>query len=397
MNISTARIYLALFLLTIGHFLVDFMIGILPVYKTMMSLDIATVGLIAGLCAFIGEGVQIFFGPLGDKGYRKILITLGITATAASSCFTYTQDYFVLFALYLITCIGSGAFHPSAASIVGTLTNTRKALFITIFAAGGSFGLATSQLVFSSTYSWLQGHTVALAIPSLCLVLFMLRYLLNTAPTVQTTSQSRTSLFLDFFKNRDLRNLYFASLCNQSIMWALIFLLPDALRAKGYESWVYLGGGHLFFIFGAGCMLIPGGILADRYSPKSVIIAAIATGMVVLYTFLFAPILPVPALAGMLFTAGAAIGMVNPVSMALGNKLMPAHPGVVNACLMGLVWFIAEGVGQTGGGLLTDMFTVEGPIKALMVIGVLAVPALLAATSLPSDSKAEQDVALELA
>lgn len=386
------QIYLALFLLTLGHFLVDFMIGILPVYKTIAELDIAKAGLIAGLCAFIGEGVQVIFGPLGDKGYRKTLIICGILGTAAATFFSYTQDYYLIFALYMATCLGSGAFHPSAASILSTLTSTRKALFIGIFAAGGAFGIATSQIIFSSTYMLLEGHTMVLALPSICLILFMTRYLLSTPPTATLSSRERTSLFKEFFKNRDLRNLYFASLCNQSVLWGVIFLMPDALRAKGYSEWVYLGGGHLFFILGAGFMLIPGGILADKYSPRIVLISSILVGGVTLYAFLFTPVMPLAAIGGLLFTSGAALGMVNPVSVAFGNKLLPAHPGIVNACLMGLVWCIAEGLGQTGGGILTGLFIEEAPVKALMIVGCLSLPALFSAIALPQNVSDEKTI-----
>lgn len=394
MSLNKQQIYITLLLLSLGHFVVDFMIGILPVYKTMQNLDIATVGIIAGLCAFIGEGVQVFFGPLGDRGFRKCLVMLGILGTIASVCFAYTSDYFLLFVLYLITCIGSGAFHPSAVSIISNLTATQKSFFISIFAASGAFGIASSQLVFSNTFMFLHGHTLALGIPSMLLVLFMSRYLISAPTSSLKPSEGHLSLFYQFFKKKALRNLYITSVCNQALFWGLIFLLPDALKAKGYESWMYLGGGHLFLILGAGCMLVPAGLLADRISPRAVILCAIMLAITSLYTFLFIPELPPMAACGLLFSVGASIGLVNPVCVAFGNELMPDHPGVVNACLMGLVWCVAEGIGQTGGGLLTTLFDSAASVKALMLLGALAFPEFVAAYALPKEAKEVETIEL---
>jgi FSR family fosmidomycin resistance protein-like MFS transporter len=385
MQKKQTNLYLLLFLLAAGHFCVDFMIGLWPVYKTMMHLDIVKAGLIAGLGAFIGEGSQIIFGPLGDRGYCKTLTAMGVIGAAACTCLCYTEEYLFMFALYLITCLGSGAFHPSAASFVNTLSTKQKNLFMTIFAVGGSLGLATSQLVFSNFHDAI-GHTVLLAIPSLLLVCIMLKVIQNPVSTQTMPLENRLDAFKQFFQNKYLLLLYIACLCNQAIMWGIMFLLPDILKAKAYDPWIYLGGGHLCYILGAVCLMIPGGMLADKYSSRTVMIASIISGTVALYAILFIS-LPILILFTLLFIGGASFGLVNPISVAFGNQLMPNNPGVVNACLMGLVWFIAEGVGQFGGGLLTTFFVEDAPIKAIAIVGMLSVPSLLAMLQLPRGSE----------
>jgi FSR family fosmidomycin resistance protein-like MFS transporter len=386
MQQKQTNLYLLLFLLAAGHFCVDFMIGLWPVYKTMMHLDIAKAGMIAGLGAFIGEGSQIVFGPLGDRGYRKTLTALGVMGAAACTCLCYAEEYLFMFVLYLITCIGSGAFHPSAASFVNSLSAKQKNLFMTIFAVGGSLGLATSQIVFS-TFHDVIGHTVLLAIPSVLLACIMFKVIQSPTPIQIVAKSNRLDAFKQFFQNRSLLLLYIASLCNQAIMWGTVFLLPDILKAKAYDPWIYLGGGHLCYILGAVCLMIPGGYLADKYSSRSVMIASIISGVSALYAILFIS-MPIPMLFTLLFIGGASFGLVNPISVAFGNQLMPNNPGVVNACLMGLVWFIAEGVGQFGGGLLTTLFVEDAPIKAIAIVGMLSVPSLLAMFQLPSESEA---------
>nr|MBA2728798.1 hypothetical protein [Parachlamydiaceae bacterium] len=76
MPITRRNQYLTLAALWVGHFSVDFMLGIWSVYKTIAGLDLALCGLIVGLCAFIGEGLQAYFGTLSDRGYRTQLIVI---------------------------------------------------------------------------------------------------------------------------------------------------------------------------------------------------------------------------------------------------------------------------------------------------------------------------------
>ncbi len=377
--------FISLLLLWLAHFLVDFMIGIWPVYKTMFHLDIATAGVIAGAGAFIGEGLQAVFGSLSDKGYRKKLIAAGLFCTGATALLAYTQSYPVLFLIFMTTCIGSGAFHPCAASLVGDLAPHRRGLLISIFASGGALGLAASQLIYVQAFKILHGSTIWLIIPSCLLVLVMVFYQFGGLGNARKHSHKSLNLgqFATFFKDVDLKNLYIAQVCSQSILWGLMFLLPDFLRSRGYEDWVCFGGGHLFFILGGAFAMIPSGFLADKYSCKSVLIFAYSFGILLFYCLLFSPHLETSLICTLLFGVGGLLGLVNPVSVAFANRLRPESSGAVSALMMGLVWCMAEGVGQAGGGLLTRLFDSDAPAKALSVLGSLLIVGLFFALPLP--------------
>ena len=166
----------------VAHFFIDAMLGIWPVYKSLASINLATAGLIVAIGAFIGEGSQLFFGPLSDKGYRKTLIIVGLFATLGSAFLAYSTHYGVLFGLYLLTCLGSGCFHPAAASLMGSLIPAHRGLLLTIFASGGSLGLATSQMIFTHTYDYFNGHTYILAVPGAVLAFFLIFYRISKIP-----------------------------------------------------------------------------------------------------------------------------------------------------------------------------------------------------------------------
>ncbi len=382
--------FFSLILLWLAHFLVDFMIGIWAVFKTISGLDLGLAGLIAASCGFIGEGSQLIFGPMTDRGFKKRLIMIGLALTAASALLANANSYWVFFLLYLCTCIGSGAFHPPAVAYIGGLTEKRKSLFIAIFTTGGSLGLACSQLVFTTTHSYFEGHTLVLLVPSFLLASYCLFAGFGGREQLLEKKEPPRfglSMFRDYFKNRSLRVLYLTQVSNQTIAWATLFILPDILVSRGYEENIAFGGGHLVYILGGVLMMIPSGLIADRYSSRKVILVASGVGAVLFYTFLLLPSLPVTYLLPVLAMMGATLGTIQPVAVAMGNRIGRSNPGLVSAFTMGLVWCVSESAGPGGVGILTHFFDTDAPGKALMVMGALFPGLILAAYYLPEEAK----------
>lgn len=385
MNEKTSSTLNALVVLWLGHCLVDVMIGFWYVYKSLAHLDLAIAGAIAGISPFIGEGLQVFFGSLGDKGYRKALLIFGLLGCAAGSLFAYTDNYGLLFVLYLIICIGSGAFHPTAVAITSSLTESKKGLFVTIFASGGAFGLAFSQIIFTYWFLNYGGNTLILALPILLLSGYLLFITLPGASHQPTPPGKRYgfSAMRKLFRCKELVTLYLSQVCLQSIYWGSVFLLPDVLASKGYDSWISYGAGHMCFILGGAVMMIPGGYLSDIYTPKKVLVCSALLGMGVFYAFLCSPLLPATGILSLLFCVGACMGISHPVAVSFGHKMMPSRPGLVSAFLMGLVWCISESIGPGGGGLITKLFEEDAPTKALACLGTLYVASIGILSYLP--------------
>lgn len=381
-----------------AHFLVDVMLGIWPVYKSMSELNLAKAGLIVAIGAFIGEGSQLIFGSLSDKGYQKILIIMGLLIASASAFLSYSTDYGILFGLYLLTCVGSGCFHPSAGGLMSSLIPSHRGLLMAIFASGGSLGLAASQLVFTHTYSFFEGHTYILALPTAALAFILLFYKFPKAQNSGNPSVSshhiRVMDFVEFFKNPSLRALYFSQVANQSILWGTIFILPDALKTLGHVDWVCYGGGHLCFILGGACMMIPGGYLADKYSARQVMLYAGLISSVAFYFILFSGGISMTVVLLALFVLGASLALLNPVAVSLGARFEPNRPGAISAFLMGLVWCVSEAIGPGGVGVMSTMFSDYAPVKALAVLGCFFLVQIYATVCLP---KVESALKTELA
>jgi FSR family fosmidomycin resistance protein-like MFS transporter len=357
----------------------------------MMGLDLAKAGLIVAFGAFIGEGSQMFFGSLSDKGYRKGILIIGLAISMASAFLAYTSSLPALFALYLTTCIGSGCFHPCAASLVTELVPERRGLFMTIFATGGSLGLATSQLTFSHIHAWFDGQTYVMALPALALALFLLFYRFPQAndEMQQKKVQNKASLkdFVRFLKDPSLRALYFSQVANQSILWGTIFILPDALKMMGHGDLICYGGGHFCFILGAAFLMIPSGYLADLISPRQIMLYGGLISCAAFYFILFFGGISVAFLIPALFVLGATLAIMNPLAVSLGVQLEPNRTGSVSAFLMGLVWCISEALGAGGVGAMSSFFEDGGPVKALALLGSLFLVQIYGVMRLPKTLK----------
>ncbi|MBS0654581.1 MAG: MFS transporter [Verrucomicrobia bacterium] len=362
------------------------MIGIWPVFKTLAGLDLASAGLLAASCVLIGEALQGLFGSLGDRGYHKYLLMVGVALTTSSAIFGHCSSYTAFFFLFLATCIGSAAFHPTASSILGQISSERGGSIMGFFTAAGMLGIGVSQMLFSWIYTAFDGSTAILAVPSLVLVLFVYLFL-HVQPKREENSEHHGlfpfALFLQFLKIKILRLLYFIMVGNQIVIWTLAFLLPDFLLTRGYPSWIVYGGGHLFLMAGAAICPPIIGYLADRNSVRGVIATLSLGTTIFLYVLLASGIWHPAVLFPLLFALGGSLNSVSPLVWSLGNQLVPKNRGMVSAFLMGFVWLISESIGLGLGGVLASSFGEDGPAQALACMGVSLLLTFILARKLP--------------
>ncbi len=360
----------SLFLLWGSHLLLDFFTGIWPIYKTIAGIDIAKAGLIAGLSGFFGEILQLFFGYISDRGFRKKVIILGLILASCVLWITFTDSILISFFVLLLLMLGSGSYHPAAGGFAGLLSE-KKGRNILLFASGGAFGLAISQLAFTKALDFCGGHALIFLIPVALAILLISFY-----PMQQQKENQRLSFkeFLQplFRSKRALLLLYTTQVFNFTLLTAFMFLLPDLMRAKECHTWLCMGGGHLCFVLGAAIVLVPAGYLCDRYGHKPVLLVAIFATLLLLYAFLIQPEHTLEKTVLFLTCVGGFMGTINPVIVSWGNKLVPESPSTVSGLLMGCAWCLAN-LGATWAGLLAKTVSVDPFATTLALLGLLLV------------------------
>ncbi len=371
---------LLFFIACLGHFIVDFSIGLWPVWKTIARYDLATSGLIAGISVMIGEAMQSVFSVYADRGYWRPLIAFGCLIASMSLALPFASSVHGAGVLFFLTCVGSSAFHPTAVGLVSSVKKMNRTVLIAIFHTSGLLGLGISQALFSHllekhpalplTLIWLP---VVLAI-----ALFITRNSRNEEIRSQEEAQKVTlhrekvsmMVFLDFLQRSELRKLYVLLLCNQIMAWSFLFLLPDFLLEKGASHSFAYGGGHFIYVFGSACACVPLGILAKRLNTPLVVFITYVLSILALSSILCVSAATPTLLSICLIAMGGSIGAIAPLALAIGNDLEPHRSATISAFLMGFVWIFSEGIGYSLSAYIATCFSTNQATNALSVMGL---------------------------
>lgn len=363
-------------LIWFSHLAMDFMIGVWSVYKTLATIDLVVAGLIASIGMFIGEGTQLFFGVLSDKGYQKSLLALGLGLTTSISFLSYVDNEWLLFLLVLCSFLGSGAFHPAASGLSMIGNYASKSILISLFICGGMIGAASSQLVYAQIYQTFDGKTAFLAIPIIFLTCCCLFYRFPKSQ-VQNNQVSFKNILKALKPNQfQLGLLYIIQICLQMVILSFSFLLPDILKAKGYVDWFCLGGGYFCFVIGSAALSLPIGYLVDKIGYRFVLAGVVTVSTCLMYVFFAVenPSLMFPIV--LLLLIGGGMGVIIPIVVTGGTQIVPDFAkSFVSALYMGGASCLA-GFGPMVTSLIAVRWTNNEPIAALQILSSLLILSL---------------------
>jgi MFS transporter, FSR family, fosmidomycin resistance protein len=335
--------------LACGHLAVDCCSGIWPVYKTIAHLDLAITGAIATTASMVGNGLQIAFGLLADRGYAKMLLVGGALLAGCITLVPYTHSYALMLLLGLGTAVGSAAFHPTGTGSAAALSRERTGMLVALFLAGGYVGYSLSQVVFTATYRSMHGATAVLLLVPMAGAFALWRFV--PAPVATPLPLAAWARSVRAAAGR-LSVLFAIQVFATAINSSLVFLLPDLLHARGAPSLIVEGGGHFALVLGGCLALLPAGLAADRFGARHVLLA---TNLLAGIAFLlvlhldYSPfvLLPLITLFGALNCAN------NVVVVAAGNRLLPGQNSGVSALLMGFPWCFSS-FSSVISGILAD-------------------------------------------
>ncbi len=352
------------------HVLADFMgMTVWPIYKTLAGLDVAKAGWIATIVATGGTALQPLFGSVADRFGARRMILWGTLLTFFSvllgplvncrqaldawlpSVFGFSGFYLVVFIILAAGRIGQDMFHPAGAALAGGFSAKRGALFLAIFIAMGSIGYGLSQIAFRTVFNQFDHHTEILLIPAAMIWIFAW-FKCRPEPAAHAGKKSVVASF------RALRPvavqillLFFMLAISSGVMGALFFLLPELAQEKGYPAWLGQGGAFGLIVFGSTVFMVPMGYLADRFGKLRTLLAIVILSTLSYHALIrLTPTAPVFMLVCVV--GGAFMGTVNPLGVALGQKIAPReNMSVVSAILMGWAWCLASTAPSIAGEL----------------------------------------------
>lgn len=362
---------LTLAALSAAHFAVDCCTGIWPVFKSLAQLDLVKAGLIATVGSMTANGLQIVFGTLADRGWRKHMLVGGTVLAGAITFVPYAGSYALMFALQLATALGSAAFHPSGAGAAGEVSSSRTGVMIGIFLAGGFLGYGFSQLLFTALYVRAAGSTPAILGVPLAAAATLAALLPAGRRGRPAPAHPRRALGA---RATGLLPLFGVQVFATTAFQSLVFLLPELMAARRAPDWIAHGGAHFGLVAGGCLALLPAGHSADRWGARRVLVVGNAATGVLLAVLLAGSGAPVAGLV-LVTACGLFNGVNTVVTVAEGNRMLPGHASAVSSLLMGVPWCLGA-LGPVVAGALAEPARGGSPVLALSWLG-LAIPLAL--------------------
>lgn len=357
-----------------GHFWVDFYVNILPPILPMIGLlwglSNSQLALIISIQSMTANFLQPVLGYLMDKYPQKWSLGLAIAIIAIPMCFIYlAQSYWIFVVMVTFAGLGSALYHPLGASRSVEGAGEDKALKMSVFSGVGSVGFAISPVITAAIVSsWGLKGLIYTIIPGLLWIFFL--YLVGKKRVVENKVQPSPpveKICLPMYKPLFLLSCIVA--CRSWLVTACIIFIPVWMALQGVgerQAGLYL---TVFLLFGT----IGGfsfGYLYPMLGQKKVLIGSFIISLVLL-PLIF--IVGIKYLVWSLAIFGFMLMGSFPITVVIGQELLPGRAGLASGMTMGLAFGLG-GLGTAVTGIMADHW---GVVTALLLTSLLLIPACI--------------------
>ena len=361
-----------LFLMVLGHTVVDTSQNILPVILPLLharfGLNYAQVGLAAALLNLSSSVIQPVFGWISDRWGIQWFIPAGIVWTGIlMGTIGLVPSYWMLLLVLTMTGVGTAAFHPIASMAAAHASQAQRGLGMSFFSAGGNLGFAAGPILMTWLLAWfsLRGTVLLMGLGFLTAgLIHCFRREIEVPFTRPRQRCARTEEPIPWAKLTSLCVLITLRSWGAS---GMVVFMPLFLMEHGVDLSVTGRALFVFLFFGAlGGML--GGHFSDRVGRQRVI----ATSLLLYPPLMVAALgLHGPMRWVLLAVAGMALLASNSVTVVFAQELLPRHIGMASGLTLGLS-FGAGGIGVGVSGLMADLLGLHASVWSLVLLPGLA-------------------------
>lgn len=368
---------LSLGLLAGGHFSADFCQGCVPALLPFLVRDrhlsyAAAAGLV--LAQTISSSVlQPLFGELTDRRPAAWLMPAGAAVAGAGvGAAALLPTYGWIWLAIAISGVGVAAYHPEGARHANYASGDRRATGMSIFSVGGTAGFAAGPVLATPLLLLLGlrgGWAMGLVPLAVALALALNLRLFDVRRTARGRAGAAAATGAGENRWGAFGRLTGVMLGRSVLFYGLNTFIP--LYWIGVLGSPPAGGGAALatlLIAGAAGTLL-GGRLADRFSRRAVVIAAVVSTVPLLVLLLAMPA-PVPANL-VLVPLALALYVPTPILVVLGQEYLPRRVGTASGVTLGLAVSVG-GVVTPALGFVADHEGLRTALALLLVVPVLA-------------------------
>jgi MFS transporter, FSR family, fosmidomycin resistance protein len=334
---------------SLGHLVNDLymnQIQVLIPFWIIAGLSAAQGGFLVTVFTITSSLVQPLFGLLADrKNYRWLIFSGTAWMAVMLSLMGLTQNYASLFVIAMLAGLGTAAFHPQASTMVAKCSGNRKSFSQAIFIAAGNVGWALTPLFFVPLVSRF-GMEISpfFVIPGL-LISFLLWVISKNQTFTVTQTETKQPIWPAIKGNaKELTNILLIIALRSLSYAGLIAYLPLYLKEHGIplleSSWMIS-----LMLFAGSIGGLIGGIMADKYGRKPILVISLAftTPLFVLFLIIQGWISIV-----ILAIAGAFLMATFSITVTAAHKVISSNAGLASGLTLGF----GQGMGGLGVGLV---------------------------------------------
>ncbi len=342
----------------VSHYAVDTYSALVPpllgVIETSFRLTPERTAAFLGMGALFSGLAQPLYAWLSDRLNTRIFGALGVVLGGLGvTLIGYAETPTILFVLYALGMMGVGMYHPIAVSTIGRLAGDKRSLAISWFFVFGMGGWFTGSLAGPSlaTGSGSLRNLVYLLLPGV--IIGILLYFSIRKISHKRIIEPHESVSLKDYDWRSIFFLYLSSVFRFMVNMGLIYLFVRWIErhvAESHTTWSLsdvadfsapmIGWANATMIVGQAIGgLSAGALLAEGKEKWAMIMIPI----------LFAPVVACfaliePGALGYVVCCLAGIGFaaMTPVTISLGQRLMPFHTSLASGLMLGGAWTIAS-------------------------------------------------------
>ncbi|MFW6075225.1 MAG: MFS transporter [Chloroflexota bacterium] len=361
----------------LGHFTVDMYGGILPILFPLLADDFALSNSAVGFIALAYTGAaslsQPLFGYLSDRfGSRYLAVGSMAWSAVMIGVVGLAPVYAVVLALALLAGLGSGAYHPQGASNAARVSgNVGRNTALAFYTVGGTSGFALGPLIGAAVVFAFGKAGLVVVIPyglivSVALYRQLVRRGLGLPEDVKEKAASLGAILW-----KPLILIVVVVMLRSWVHGSVVNFIPLWFDEQGYGSGFYSTLQTAVLAAGAAGTLT-GGVLADRFGQKRILILSLLISAPLLVLFASTPGTQ-SLLLGPAFTF--TVDMSLSVTLVMAQRFLPGRIGMASGFILGM-GFVTGGVGVPITGGFADQYGIDTALMA--TAGLLIVAAAFA-------------------
>ena len=367
-------------LVSFSHLLHDiyssFLSPVLPILIQNLNISYSLTSLLS-VIRTLPSLANPFIGLLADKVSLRYFIIVTPTITAIiMSLLGFASSYVALAVMLFVAGISASLYHVPAPVMVKKVSGNRTGMGMSFYMLGGELARTLGPLVILGAIS-LWGFEGTYRLIPFAVLASIILFLKLRKISVYKEFENKNKKFGKIETIKKFSSvfliiagyLFFISI----IKSALTYYLPTYLNLQGESLW--FGGIALstYQLAGAGGTFLSGTISDKIGSKKTLLIASIASPiLMLLFTFSDGVVISFV----LLVLLGLFIFASSPVLLAIINSFDVERPAFINGVYM-TISFIVGAITIMIVGILADKFGLESTYKILSIIGFGAFPFVL--------------------